>query len=105
MIKVVISLVTSKFQGQLVMYVAPMCISETVHIDASTSSQELCRAYLGCRAQAFRSALSQQNHVQLGNSPYRMDMQAARNFATLIWAAEPKLSVLHVSEIGSVYLV
>ncbi|KAH7022648.1 putative amidoligase enzyme-domain-containing protein [Ilyonectria destructans] len=34
-------------------------------------------------------------HVHLGNGPYRMDMQAARNFAALIWAAEPKLSVLH----------
>ncbi|KAL6403009.1 hypothetical protein AUP68_12340 [Ilyonectria robusta] len=34
-------------------------------------------------------------HVHLGNGPYRMDLQAARNFAALIWAAEPKLAVLH----------
>ncbi|KAF7540915.1 hypothetical protein G7Z17_g12095 [Cylindrodendrum hubeiense] len=34
-------------------------------------------------------------HVHVGNGPYRMDLQAARNFAVLTWAAEPKLSVLH----------
>ncbi|KPM36098.1 hypothetical protein AK830_g10456 [Neonectria ditissima] len=34
-------------------------------------------------------------HVHLGNGPYRLDMQTARNFAALTWAAEPKLSVLH----------